>query len=82
MDEPLQPHLHDPTTSIHNGECLSRVSWRAICGCRSQGSVVSAIGGVITAIVTAVADILIFIVNATVTVSVSRECTFWPSRSS
>jgi len=41
-----------------------------------QGSVVSAIGGIINTIVTAIADVIIIIINAIVSVSASQFDTF------
>jgi hypothetical protein len=53
-----------------------RVFERTVYRYQSQGSVVSAIGNLITTIVTAVADLIILIVNSIVSVSV---CWLWAS---
>lgn len=52
--------------------CVSRrVAYRYL----AQGSVVSAIAGIITTLVNAIADIIIIIVNSIVTVSTSQVST-------
>jgi hypothetical protein len=54
---------------------VSRFSRKVVYRYLAQGSVVSAIAGIITTIVTAIADIIIIIVNSIVTVSTSKVST-------